>query len=282
MIRAVVPALRCPICAAPFEVEETALRCRHGHTFDLARQGYANLLTGRAPAGAETAEMVAARADFLAGGHYAPIAAAVAELLSCSSCVDEPKLVAEVGAGTGYYLAAALDSLPCAVGLALDSSARAARRAAAAHTGIGSVVADAWSRLPVRSGAADAVLSVFAPRNGSELARILCPGGRLVVVTPNPEHLGELIGPLRMLTVGADKDSRLSATLGGRFRPLADRQIRFAMALGASDVRDLVLMGPAAHHVDRAELVGAVAGIDTPVQVSVDVRVSVWAKIGDH
>ena len=71
--------LRCPVCAAPFEADRTALRCANGHAVDIAKQGYVNLLTGSlAPWAADTAGMVAARAEFLASGHYAAIADAVA------------------------------------------------------------------------------------------------------------------------------------------------------------------------------------------------------------
>ena len=37
----------------------------------------------------------------------------------------------------------------------------------------------------------DRVLVVFAPRNGPEIARVLRPVGRLVVVTPAADHLTE-------------------------------------------------------------------------------------------
>ena len=53
---------------------------------------------------------------------------------------------------------------------------------------------DAWTGLPVRDGSAAAVLSVFAPRNPSEAARVLSDGGVFVVVTPERGHLGELVG----------------------------------------------------------------------------------------
>ena len=36
--------LRCPICAAPLEQTDKTFRCGNGHSFDMARQGYVNLL----------------------------------------------------------------------------------------------------------------------------------------------------------------------------------------------------------------------------------------------
>ncbi|MBM0235827.1 23S rRNA methyltransferase, partial [Micromonospora sp. STR1_7] len=79
----ILERLRCPVCGEPL-AEATAgtaraLRCPRRHSFDLARQGYVNLLAGRAPHVGDTAEMVAARADFLAAGHYDLISAALAD-----------------------------------------------------------------------------------------------------------------------------------------------------------------------------------------------------------
>jgi len=54
---------------------DTQVVCRRGHAFDLARQGYLNLTVGSARHGsADTSTMVSAREQFLAAGHYRPIA----------------------------------------------------------------------------------------------------------------------------------------------------------------------------------------------------------------
>jgi SAM-dependent methyltransferase len=182
--------------------------------------------------------------------------------------------VADIGAGTGYYLAAALDRQPGRAGLALDASKFAARRAARAHPRIGAVVADVRGRLPVADGAAAVALSVFAPRPAAELCRILHPAGRLLVVTPDPDHLGELAGPLGLLAVDPRKDERLAARLGDRFDLVSRRQHRFQLALGRHDVTAVVAMGPSAWHADPARLAEQVAAL--PSVVPVTVSVTMW------
>ena len=77
MLAEVVPYLRCPLCAAGLAATGPSLRCERGHSFNVARQGYVNLLTGRAPAGADTVAMVEARAAVLAAGHFDAITDAV-------------------------------------------------------------------------------------------------------------------------------------------------------------------------------------------------------------
>ena len=179
MLDAVIRYLACPHCGAGLASDGTgALRCRSGHAFDIARQGYASLLPAGASGGrGDTAAMVRARADFLASGHFASLAGWPRWWLTW--CRRRPAgCVADVGAGTGYYLAAVLDRLPGLSGLALDASKFAVRKAARAHQRIGAVACDAWRRLPVADSAAAAVLNVFAPRNAAELRRILHPAGR--------------------------------------------------------------------------------------------------------
>ena len=174
-----------------------------------------SLLPARS-AGGDTAAMVQARGDFLAAGHFAGLAA---ELTRAARAAGGPAAgcVADVGAGTGYYLAAVLDGLPGRAGLALDSSKFALRRAARAHRRIGAVGCDAWQPLPVADSAAALVLNVFAPRNGAELRRILAPSGTLLVVTPTRDHLAELVGPLELLAVDRRKPERLAGKLGPYF-----------------------------------------------------------------
>src|SRR5262245_28914514 len=99
MIETVRRQLRCPLCRTAFVPRPGALVCANGHAFDLARQGYANLLTGRTPASADTPAMVAARAALLAEGHLEPVTAAI--VVATSGCSDEA-FVVDAGAGTGH------------------------------------------------------------------------------------------------------------------------------------------------------------------------------------
>jgi 23S rRNA (guanine745-N1)-methyltransferase len=281
MIGEVVRALRCPTCAQPFGVSDTALRCTHGHTFDIARQGYANLLTGRAPAGAETAGMVAARAELLAAGHLDPVArAVVAQARARSAGSSGHGLVVDVGAGTGYYLAAVLDALPAHHGLALDVAKAAVRRAARAHPRAAAVVADAWHGLPLADGCADLVLDIFAPRNGAEFRRVLRPGGTLLVVTPQPDHLAELVGPLGLIGVDPDKGERLDRSLGGHLTLVDEQRYRYPLALRRDEAARFVAMGPSAWHAEPDALAARLAGWAEPVRVTVSVSVRVYGVGG--
>ena len=130
---AIAAWLRCPVCAATVLAGEDRVRCERGHSFDIARQGYVSLTSGRGgPGTGDSAGMVMARGRFLSAGHYRPLAAAVTGL---ATALDPggPGLVLDLAGGTGYYLGGVLDALPGRLGACLDLSASALRRAARAH-----------------------------------------------------------------------------------------------------------------------------------------------------
>jgi 23S rRNA (guanine745-N1)-methyltransferase len=276
MLADVAPHLCCPHCRTgpgTLAVSGSVLGCERGHRFDVARQGYVSLLPGQARAGsgvtADTAEMVAARERFLSGGAYAPLTEAVAAAVA--DAVPDPAApgcLVDAGGGTGHHLAATLDRLPDRVGVCCDLSRYAARRAARAHPRIGAVVADVWRGLPVRDAAAAAVVNVFAPRNPGEFHRVLIRGGALVVVTPQPDHLGEVVDRLGLLSVDEDKPRRLAQALDGRFALQWAHPVRWRMRLSGAALRALARMGPSAWHTsgpsdaptpaDPVEVTGAV------------------------
>ncbi|MFF0150329.1 putative RNA methyltransferase [Micromonospora sp. NPDC005203] len=327
----ILDRLRCPVCGDPLgqATDTRALRCPRRHSFDIARQGYVNLLTGRTPHVGDTSEMVAARADFQAAGHYdvisAALAAAATEALArlrasaatptaatpptlCSASTDatisgpnhraevsrakdtttgvrveppEPDvgaypLVVDAGAGTGHYLDAVLAALPDAVGLALDVSKPALRRAARAHPRAAAALADTWQRLPLADASTAVLLNVFAPRNGPEFHRVLDPAGTLLVVTPDRDHLSELVGALGLLRVDPDKADRVTGSLGGHFTTVSSAVHRAELTLTRPEVTTVVGMGPNAWHTDPEALAARLAAQPEPVRVTVAVRVDAY------
>jgi len=259
----VLDLLKCPLCEATLDVDDQVVRCSSGHSFDIARQGYVNLVPSRA----DTHEMVEARDAFLRAGHFRQLSDALAESAAAAVVVD-------LGAGTGHYLARILDALPDGRGIAIDASPAALRRAARAHPRAAAVGADAWKPLPLRDGIATTVLSVFAPRNASEMARILAPGGALLAVTPTTRHLHELVGPLGLLSVPDDKEDRLDAQLTSHFELAERRTIEHAMFLTRDESAQLVRMGPSAWHVDEESVDERLATLPDPLAVTASMTVT--------
>lgn len=271
-------ALACPVCGQQLQHSGSYLGCSAGHAFDLARQGYVNLLPPGSEAGtADTAEMIAARDMVLASGRFAPLMDAVARLVA-EAADGVPGVIVDAGAGTGQYLAAALELAPGRVGVALDISKYACRRAARAHERAGAAVADTWGTLPLRDGVAAVVMSVFAPRNAAEFSRVLASGGSLVVVAPTTRHLASLVEPLGLVTVDRRKSERLEAQLAPLFVPAAEEVLELPLRLSLSEAEAIIGMGPSARHVSAAELRPRLAALGEPIEAMLSVTLGLWRK----
>ncbi|MCZ9880440.1 putative RNA methyltransferase [Arthrobacter sp. B2a2-09] len=277
MLSDAVSSLRCPVCQGPFGLSGTApfsLSCVAGHSFDAAKQGYFNLLTGKGTVfEADTAEMVAARNDFLGAGHYVPLADAIAEL--AAPVLSAPgSLVLDSGTGTGHYLRTVLDRTPAAA-IGIDISKFALRRAARLNPGAINLVWDIWRPLPLADHAVDALIVVFAPRNPLEFARVLRPGGRAIVVTPRDGHLGEIAERTGMLSIEPGKDERLAESMQEFFNLADTIQLDVDLKLDGRDIADVAFMGPAGHHLERSALLASTAA-ETSVHATAKFTISVF------
>jgi 23S rRNA (guanine745-N1)-methyltransferase len=277
MLSDAVAALRCPVCEGSFQLVEDPQRrlvCGSGHVFDAAKQGYFNLLTGKGTVfEADSAQMVGARQRFLDSGHYAALAERVAGLAAAS--LQRPgALVLDAGTGTGHYLHQVLEKAPVPA-IGLDISKFALRRAARLNGDAANLVWDIWRPLPVADNAVDVVMVVFAPRNPAEFARVLRPGGTLIVVTPQPGHLAEIAARTGMLGIEEGKAARLAESLGGHFHATSGFALDIPLLLTGSELADIAYMGPAGHHIKPHEL-AQLADLEGPVATTAKFRISLF------
>lgn len=303
---AAVATLACPVCppstpAGALAEVEGGLVCGAGHRFDAARQGYVHLAATPIRHAGDTAAMVAARERVQAVGLFEGLTAAVVEAVPTGA-----RVVLDVGAGTGHHLAAVLRAhgdgraaaamvdtagMPGgstvqgeegvgegAVGIALDTSKAALRRAARAHGRLLAVAADVTGRLPVTEGAVDAALVTFAPRAAAELARVIAAGGVLVVAVPTTVHLAEVRSTLGMLDVPSGKDAALREALGGAFDPLDRVVVTRTVTVDRATAADLALMGPAGFHTTAGELATRAATLDAVTGVTIDLVVNTFRR----
>lgn len=180
----------CPLCHAPLSQIDNQYQCPKRHSFDIAREGYVNLLpvqhkNSKDPG--DNKEMMQARRDFLQAGWYQPLAQAVFEMLIPLA----PQTLLDLGCGEGYYTAAMKQALPQCQLYGVDISKTAIKLAAKANPDIRFSVASAY-QLPFANACFDALVRIYAPSKDEELARLIAPGGHLLTVTPGPEHLLEI------------------------------------------------------------------------------------------
>ena len=195
----------------------------------------------------------------------------------------EAYTVLDSGTGTGHYLRVVLDAVQrttnSCTAVALDISKFALRRAARLNPEAISLACDVWQPLPVADAAVDAITVIFAPRNAAEFARVLRPGGRLVVVTPRAGHLAAIAVQAGMLSIEDDKDTRLSESLSPHFVAESTRDLDIQMMLTPSELADLAFMGPAGHHLDRMAIAAKIGSGHVSPQVEARFRLTVFGLV---
>lgn len=188
---------RCPLCQHPLERDGQQWCCDLGHSFDIAKQGYVNLLpvqNKRSKSPGDNADMMQARRDFLNAGYYQKLSDLLNQLFIDYLATDSPSNLLDLGCGEGYYTArlqSALSSVTSAQIWGLDISKEAIRYAAKRDKNIQFCVASAYD-LPFPDQIFDGILRIYAPSLASEIVRVSKPGGWLITVQPAANHLMEL------------------------------------------------------------------------------------------
>lgn len=272
----VAELLRCPNCGHRLSPAPGALECANGHRHDIAREGYVSLLDGPVGrAAGDDAAMVAARVEIERAGHLAMLTEAIVET-ALARAPHDPSLIIDLGAGTGGLQAEVMREAGGALGVAIDLSRAACRRAARAHPSLAAVRADVRSRIPLGERTVDLALNTFAPRNGPELARVVRPDGTLLVATPATGHLREL-RQLHTLSIHPDKAAGLRRQLEPWFGELATRSIEWQLKLTAAEATDLLRMGPTARHL-RPDALEQLATSLEPILVSAAVELRTFRR----
>lgn len=180
--------LLCPVCKKNMALVGSSLCCENRHSFDLAKEGYVNLLTG-SKSGASTGDnkdMARCRKSFLDKGYFEPLAKGLCEIISR----ENARTVLDICCGEGYYTEY-ISHCTTAHVYGFDLSKEMVRLAAKRKSNARFFVAN-MSCVPVSDGFADCAIHLFAPFCEREFARVVRKGGCLVSVCPGKTHLWQL------------------------------------------------------------------------------------------
>ena len=239
--------LICPICEKPLFRQGNRFLCPENHSFDIARQGYVNLLPIQRKHSAhpgDTREQVLSRREFLSGGFYAPIAEALA---AAAKKYDACGPILDVGCGEGYYCTRLAKAMNAEL-TGLDISKDAVRCAAGKYKDARWLCATA-AQIPVEDGAAGLLTSLFAITLPEEFHRVLRKNGLFFQVLAAQDHLLGLKKIIYDQLIFREKDT--IPELPG-FALLESIPIRFTFTVEGSQVQNLFAMTPHLFRVSKA------------------------------
>ncbi|MFA6957575.1 MAG: methyltransferase domain-containing protein [Thermoanaerobaculia bacterium] len=235
--------LICPVraCGAPLARAAAAILCSAGHSFDVARSGYANLLQpqdSRSRDPGDARDAVAARRRMVDRGFADGLARRIGALLDERGIGADASLL-DAGCGEGFHLADACARLG-ANGCGVDISTPAIEIAAKRHRSLVWVVANADRVIPLANGSIDAVLSITARINRDEFARILRPGGLVLVAVAANDDLAELRDIVLGESVERDRGTRAVTSLEPRFALESRERYAESLELDRAALGDLL------------------------------------------
>ncbi|MBY8300657.1 23S rRNA (guanine(745)-N(1))-methyltransferase [Vibrio fluvialis] len=238
-------AYQCPLCQQPLSLTERTYACENRHQFDVAKEGYVNLMPAhhkRSKDPGDNKEMMQARRRFLEAGHYDPMRDQIAVLCAQALQGSQHQLL-DIGCGEGYYTTYVANALqaqnPQAQTYGLDISKIAVRYAAKRYTNCEFAVASSH-RLPFADASLDGILRIYAPCKAEELQRCVRNNGVVITVTPAARHLYQF-------KQGIYQDVRLheeQPEIIDGFELETQQKLNYMMTLSGEEAFDLLQMTP--------------------------------------
>lgn len=265
--------LICPLDKQPLQLNERTWRCENGHSYDVAKQGYVNLLpvqNKRSKDPGDSKAMVQARREYLNKGYYQPLAQALADTVLAMGS----QALLDAGCGEGYYLRylveqAEQQGTELSVA-ALDISKWAVQTAAKQDKRLSWMVASN-NAIPLADNSVDTILCVFGFPVEAEFKRALKPGGRLIMVDPAENHLKEL--KTIIYPELKSKSDRLPIN-DSDFELSSEQHVNFQVELNNNEsIKNLLTMTP---HLYRASK----EGIEKAEKLqSLAITADVWVRV---
>ena len=241
----------CPVCGAALTQNGRTLQCARRHSFDLAKEGYVNLLSGNHKSGdsiGDSRAMARARHQFLERGYFDVLRLAMAQQMQ--TLTGENPLVLDICCGEGYYAAGVAAAKPCRL-LGFDLSKEMVRLAAKRKVPNALFFVANLSAIPLPEQSVDFAMHLFAPFHAEAFSRVLKESGTLLSVIPGRDHLFSLKRAVYDTPYRNDEQ----APDGGALRLLERTRVKKTIFLESNeDIRALFSMTPYAYRTSREDL----------------------------
>jgi len=244
LINANIGLFACPICKESMQVyEQGRLTCSANHSFDIAKQGYVNMLTHSA-ASKYSKDLFESRKTIIDSGLYDPLEEKIAEL------IGEAKTVLDTGCGEGSHLARIMTQKQ-GVGIGIDI-AKEGILAAARHYPKQIWCVGDLAKSPFAKTSFDVILNILSPANYEEFKRLLTSNGCVVKVVPQSGYLQQIRS---QLYADSAKETYSNAQTVERFREsfshVTVERITYTVPLASVLVPALLEMTPMGWHKEQ-------------------------------
>ncbi len=233
----------CPVCRTGLLKTEKTYICKNGHSFDIAKKGYVNLLVSQSTKQhGDDKTMMSARAGFLNRGFYDALSRKICECVSEYTASNARIL--DAGCGECKYTAEILEHLKreeksadvIGIDISKEALAFAKRRTRELHLAVAST-----ADMPVENGTVDALVNIFAPFSAQEFSRVLKPGGVIIRAYPLARHLWEL----KELIYDVPYENPETDMEENGFEVIARHEVKYKMELSSNEeVMSLFKMTP--------------------------------------
>jgi len=184
----------CPICQNLL-VKQSAYICENNHCFDIAKQGYVNLLPVQQKKSKHPGDnkiMIQKRKFFLEQGFYHAITSHCVEIIKNHSIENKTITILDIGCGDGYFTRNIVDNSHTPVDMyGLDISKEAIKIAAKSSTKVQWLVASS-KIIPLANNSIDIILKINSPLDYQSTKQKLSNHGIIISVVPGSNHLKQL------------------------------------------------------------------------------------------
>ena len=246
-------ALQCTICHSEMTVMDSkSLVCEKGHSFDLAKQGYVNMLQKQVSTMYDHTLFDARKRIIHDYKFYDKVHQKVSKILEKE--LQESGLVFDAGSGEGTHLNAIFNQLDkdSIHGIGLDISKDGIVMAAKNYSDQNWLVGD-LTQTPFKEHSLDIILSFLSPANYSEFKRIMKPNGLLIKIIPGSHYLKEIREHL------SDEDKEYENTdtvnlMRNKVDVISEERVTYEREVDEEVLRDILTMTPLTWHISESQI----------------------------
>ncbi|MFB9974621.1 methyltransferase domain-containing protein [Allobacillus sp. SKP2-8] len=267
--------LRCPLCQQSVRVVEfSKLVCQNNHAFDLAKQGYVNLLNQPSDSQYDKKLFNSRREIITQTNLYQLLHHKISEVIADHLAGRSNQILLDAGCGEGSHLGKVMEGEKerFNAGIGIDISKEGVKMAAGKYKDQMWFVAD-LANLPLNDQSVAVIMNILSPANYQEFKRVLQDDGLVVKVVPRAGYLAELREALGKKNEQAYDNEKITSLFREHFYVVDEISITDRVELSSEERAHLTKMAPLAWHAEQEKIDHFIEDTSDKITVDLDVLV---------